>query len=1634
MADRILHKRNLITGNVPTTASLEPGELAINVADGKLFLRQSGSVANQIVTVGLSSSLAQTASYVETAQTASYVLNAVSSSFASTASFAPAYVLNSATASMSVLSSSYAVTASYIQTAQTASYVLNAVSSSFSNTASYALNAVSSSFSSTASYVNTLNQNLTLNGDLTLNGTASISYLNVVYETASVIYSSGSNQLGDATNDTQSLIGRTIISGSLEVTGSSILPLITGSLFGTASWANNVVTASYALNALSSSFAQTASYVNPLQQNVYITGSLNMSGSIYNPNSIYFNTTASAITSVGQLGWDDGYGTLDLMLKGGNVNVELGQANVVLIFNDAGTTLNKGEVVYVSGSQGNRPAVKRAIATADGYSATTLGFAAESIPAGAEGYVTTFGFINNINTNGNTGGAPVWLSPTVAGGWTTTKPVAPEHTVLLGYIVRVSNTVGSIFTHISNGWELGELHDVKDTTTTSSYGDLLVKSGSLWINSRQLTGSYGLTGSLSTSGSITLIGTSTLTGSLNITGSTTQIGNNTLLGNTTLSGSIIISGSAITPTIQIYGDTEHNGYIRFDPVTTNINTSISASYIYVSGSTNDLYFSQNGSGYSNVTRLRWLEGNLYTGLLNGGLITSQSSTVYQVSSGSGIIVDLNASYTDNPYPTVTYVNWPNLSASIAPLSSSYDQTFVAIQANGTIGISSTPYINGQIDTQIPVGLVLHQNRSTINGVKTQPKVAYGWKQRSNIFIEAFGPLKLSGLTLSVSGSSTGSLVVGSGTAFQDGANYTVDANDPAYVLDTGTNISKIYRYRQSGSNWVYDTNAGVGYGAIDPTNYSNSGILTPVPVNNWSIQRVYYFPTSPLKSIVVYYGNATYTTELDAIANINIEAFTEAPNTAANAVYLGALVVRYNANFTTAASYKIIPGGLFRAVGGSGGGGGTVTQTLSGLSDVSILSPTNGQPLVYNSTLSKWENASTLTASLSGNASTATTASYALTASFVQTAQTASYVLNAVSSSFALTASFATSASFASTVPASGVIGLNLSQIATGSVSASVSPTQFTVTSGSVTEFVVRGTGVTIGNAITDTHFITGSALITGSLGVTGSISVTQNVTSSRLFVSSSGASTVRVQGSGSELVAVDGATGRLFTVTDDLSTSLFSANTIAGLPVIEAFATNDVNIGKFGTYPIKTTVSGTLAVITGSFTGNAIISSSLIVTGSARITGSLDVTGSITATQIGVGAAPSSSVSLDIRATATATSPAFRVRNNANTQNLMSLTSNGFGISFNASGYNIIAGSSNNLSVGDFSGGNYTINHYSATDTAYIQQNSLSYYETISTSYTNATENLKSATTIGKIAYTGASTQNKVNFVNSTTYWGTGGVYSAGFHWYRSGVSGDPTVTRIASSCTDANRQMWLTPDNSLILLTAPSALAYTASITGFQMYSSTGSISSNPRPHFRTGNGTTVWLGDESRLFNVTASRTIISSSQSTASGSSLTVYGSGSTQPVFTVQGSQGELFSVTDSLSGSLFSVNDISGLPILEVFSDNTTLIGNYLDPMLITTAKVTQTNSGSFVLYSLPTASYDTAFFEYSVKSGSNARAGTIMAIQSGSAVNFTETTTTDFGNTSAISFVVVVTGSAMALTGSSTSGAWTIKTIVRGL
>ena len=159
---------------------------------------------------------------------------------------------------------------------------------------------------------------------------------------------------------------------------------------------------------------------------------------------------------------------------------------------------------------------------------------------------------------------------------------------------------------------------------------------------------------------------------------------------------------------------------------------------------------------------------------------------------------------------------------------------------------------------------------------------------------------------------------------------------------------------------------------------------------------------------------------------------------------------------------------------------------------------------------------------------------------------------------------------------------------------------------------------------------------------------------------------------------------------------------------------------------------------------------------------------------------------------------------------------------------------------------------------------------------------------------------------------------------------------------------------------------------------------------------------------------------------------IYGSGSTTPIFRVEGSAGELFSISDGLIGDLFTVNNISGLPILVVNSDNTILWGDNTVPSLNTTVKKS-INSGLTEIYSVPVSAYTGGFFDYTV-TGTGARSGSIASIFSGTTVQFNETTTNDIGDTSGITFDMNISGGTANLTVSATTNSWEIRTIVRSI
>jgi hypothetical protein len=296
-----------ISGDYVTTASFNAytGSSTSQFAGTSSFATTASYVLNAVsASYALSASQAQTASYVVTAQTASYVLSA---------SYA--------------LSSSQAQTASYVITAQTASYVnplnqnvvitgslTNGVLNSANNSYSHA-EGVGTVANGNGSHTEGESTNTTANGSYshtegtftTADGYASHAeganttaygyashaegriteasggyshaegygtITDAEYQHAQGLYNitsleEGAFILGNGTDDNNRSNLILAYGNQVQITGSlNVTQGITGSLFGTSSWATDAINAA------------TASYVNPLNQNVQITGSLSVTNTL----------------------------------------------------------------------------------------------------------------------------------------------------------------------------------------------------------------------------------------------------------------------------------------------------------------------------------------------------------------------------------------------------------------------------------------------------------------------------------------------------------------------------------------------------------------------------------------------------------------------------------------------------------------------------------------------------------------------------------------------------------------------------------------------------------------------------------------------------------------------------------------------------------------------------------------------------------------------------------------------------------------------------------------------------------------------------------------------------------------------------------------------------------------------------------------------------------------------------------------------------------------------------------------------------------------------------------------------------------------------------------------------------------
>jgi hypothetical protein len=156
------------------------------------------------------------------------------------------------------------------------------------------------------------------------------------------------------------------------------------------------------------------------------------------------------------------------------------------------------KVLKVQTAQGQRLAVDYALADSDANSADTIGVVYQNINNNQTGKIIVIGEITGLNTTGSLQGETwddgdlLFLSPFVDGGITNIRPTAPNHGVIIGYVVYSHVNQGKIYIKIDNGYEIGELHNCYLPTPTHNDG-IFWSSGTTRYENKSITTALGYT-------------------------------------------------------------------------------------------------------------------------------------------------------------------------------------------------------------------------------------------------------------------------------------------------------------------------------------------------------------------------------------------------------------------------------------------------------------------------------------------------------------------------------------------------------------------------------------------------------------------------------------------------------------------------------------------------------------------------------------------------------------------------------------------------------------------------------------------------------------------------------------------------------------------------------------------------------------------------------------------------------------------------------------------------------------------------------------------------------------------------------------------------------------------------------------
>jgi len=348
-----------------------------------------------------------------------------------------------------------------------------------------------------------------------------------------------------------------------------------------------------------------------LIQNSAVT--LDDNGNLASVNSVGFDTTPSTLpTAEGSLYWNTSDGTLDLVMRGGNVVQQIGEEQYYTVRNETGSTIANGTPVMANGvtAGSGRITVTPAIANGSIDELRFIGLTTESITNGINGYVTSFGYVRGLDTRGTPYGETwaegdvIYVSPTTAGYLTNVEPTAPNLKIVVAIVITRNQTSGVLLVRPTAYPHITHLSDVNISSPTS--GNLLIYDApqNRWENA-DLTASTGISVT-NGAGSVTITNTApdqtvVLTGGTGISTSGTYP-NFTITNTSPSSGGTVtsvggtgtVSGISLSGTVTSSGNLTLGGTLNLSspPVIGNTTpaaitgTTITATqYVGVSGGT-----------------------------------------------------------------------------------------------------------------------------------------------------------------------------------------------------------------------------------------------------------------------------------------------------------------------------------------------------------------------------------------------------------------------------------------------------------------------------------------------------------------------------------------------------------------------------------------------------------------------------------------------------------------------------------------------------------------------------------------------------------------------------------------------------------------------------------------------------------------------------------------------------------------------------------------------------------------------------------------------------------------------------------------------------------------------------------------